>query len=124
MVRQGGRPQVEEIDARGVRPVIIADPGDAGLIESSRSGFCDLTTGGAETRTFGDPIFRGQEITFSFIVDGGDCVITADSPINQAGNTIMTFADIGDTVTLMGHWNVTDGWEWVITSLLNGVAPS
>ncbi len=125
MARQGGRPQVEEIDSRGVAPVVIPDPGDTGTIDTARSGYVELTTsGGGETRTLGDPIFRGQEITLVFIVDGSDCVVTADSPINQAGNTIMTFTDVGESVTLMGHHNATDGWEWVVTSLLNGAAVS
>jgi hypothetical protein len=120
----GGTPQVEEISARGVEPVIIPDPGDAGTIDVSHWGYCELTTGGAETRTLPDPVYRGQEITFVFLFDGGNCVITADSPINQAGNTILTFTDVGESVTLMGHWNATDGWEWVAVSLLNGVTPS
>ncbi len=120
----GGNPQVEEINARGVEPVIIPDPGDTGAIDVSHSGYCELTTGGAETRTLPDPTFRGQEITFVMIVDGGECVMTAASPINQAGNTIFTFTDIGESVTVMGHWNATDGWEWVAVSLLNGAAVS
>ena len=120
----GGNPQVEEINARGVEPVIIPDPGDAGTIDVSHSGYCELTTAAAETRILPDPTFRGQEITFVMIVDVGNCVITANSPINQAGNTIFTFTDIGESVTVMGHWNATDGWEWVAVSLLNGAAVS
>ena len=120
----GGLPQVEEIDARGVQPVIIPDPGDTNTIDTSRSGYCELTTGGAEVRTLGDPVFRGQIIDLIFFFDGGDCVVTADSPINQNGDTIMTFSDIGESVRLMGHHNATDGWEWVIISLANGVVLS
>ena len=29
----GGNPQLEEINARGVEPVLIPDPGDAGAID-------------------------------------------------------------------------------------------
>ena len=120
----GGNPQVEEINARGVEPVIIPDPGDAGAIDVSHSGYCELTTGAAETRTIADPTFRGQQIILVFITDGGDCVITAASPVNQAGNTIITFSDIGESCVLVGHWNATDGWEWVATNLANGEAYS
>lgn len=120
----GGTPQVEEINARGVEPVIIPDTGNGGVIDSSHSGYCELTTAGAETRTIGDPVYKGQIIDFVFITDVGNCVITADSPINQAGNTIMTFADIGDSVRLFGHYNATDGWEWVVLNKDNGVAYS
>ncbi len=109
----GGKPQTEEILCRGIEPVKIPDPGDAGTIEISHPGFCELTTAGAETRTLPDPVFKGQIIDFTFIVDDtGDCVVTADSPINQTANTIMTFADIGDHLRLIGFYNATDGWEW------------
>lgn len=113
MAPSGGRPQVEEIDSRGVAPIIITDPGDAGTIDVSRSGYLELTSaGGGETRTLPDPVFKGQIIDLVFIVDGSDCVVTASSAVNQTGNTIMTFADIGDHVRMVGAWNTTDGFEW------------
>ena len=119
-----GLPQVEAIMSLGTVPAIIADPGDAGAIDVSTAGYCELTTAGAETRTLADPVFKGQEIDLVFIADGGDCVITAAPAINQTGNTIMTFSAIGESIRLMGHWNATDGWEWVAISLANGVALS
>ncbi len=53
-----------------------------------------------------------------------ESAITAASPVNQAGNTIITFSDIGESCVLVGHWNATDGWEWVATNLANGEAYS
>jgi hypothetical protein len=108
----GGTPQVEEINARGVEPVKIPDPGDAGAIDVSHSGYCELTTAGAETRTIADPVYRGQVIDLVFVSDGGDCVVTAASPLNQTGNTIITFTDIGEHTRMVGFYNATDGWEW------------
>lgn len=91
----------------------ISDPGDTNTITTDLPGYCDLTTsGGAETRALGDPTFIGQILDLFFIADGGDCVVTAASPINQTGNTQMTFADGGDHLRLVGHYNATDGWEW------------
>lgn len=111
----GGKPQVEDIYALGVAPEIIPDPGDAGTIDVSRSGYCELSSGGGgETRTLPDPTFRGQVIDLVFVVDGSDIVITSDSPINQTGNTSLTFADVGDHLRLMGAYNATDGWEWKV----------
>ncbi len=107
-----GRPQVEDIHSRGVEPWVIPDPGDGGTIDTLRSGYLELTTAGAETRTLGDPTFRGQVIDILFIVDGGDCVVTTSSPMNQTGNNTITFADVGDHQRLVGHYNATDGWEW------------
>ena len=108
----GGKPQIEEIAAREVAPVIIPAPGDGGTIDVSRSGYLELTTSGAETRTLPDPTFRGQLLELNFIADGGDCVVTSSSPVNQTANNTITFADVGDHQRLVGAWNATDGWEW------------
>ena len=108
-----GKPQVESIFAIGVEPVIIRDPGNGGAIDVSTSGYVELTTAGAETRTLADPKFRGQILDLVMVVDAtGDCVVTAASPVNQTGNNTLTFADIGDHVRLVGAYNATDGWEW------------
>ena len=107
-----GNPQVEDINARGVEPVVIADPGNAGTIDVSRSGYVELTSAGAETRTLPDPTFRGQILDIVFIVDAGDCVVTASSAVNQTGNNTITFTDVGEHTRLVGAYNATDGWEW------------
>lgn len=111
-----GRPPQELIYALGVEPRSIDDPGDTNTIEGNQAGYVELVTTGAEVRTLADPSFRGQVIDLTFITDGGDCVVTASSPINQTGNTIMTFADIGDHVRLVGFNNATDGWEWRVVA--------
>lgn len=109
-----GKQQIEEILARGIEPPIIRDPGNGGAIDVSRPGLCEITTTGAETRTIADPTFRGQQIDLNMVVDGGDCVITSASPINQTGNTTITLNDVGDFVRLVGKYNATDGWEWEV----------
>jgi hypothetical protein len=81
---------------------VIADPGNGGAIAVAASGTCRLVSGGAETRTLAIPTFIGQVIVLTFETDGGDIVATAASAINVAGNTKMTFGDIGDTITLFG----------------------
>lgn len=111
-VATGGKPQVEEILTRGVMLRQIPDPGDAGAIDVTHPGFCEISTLTAETRTLGDPSFRGQEIDIVLVKDQGDLTITAASPINQGGNNTMVFADIGDHLRLIGFYNATDGWEW------------
>lgn len=112
MVAPAGRLQVEEIGAREVRPTIIPDPGNAGTIDVSRGGMCEISTTGAETRTLPDPTFRGQQLDIVMVLDGGDCVITASSPVNQTGHTTITLSAIGGFIRLVGKYNATDGWEW------------
>jgi len=108
----GGRPQLEEIYSLGVEPVIIPDPGNAGTIDVSRSGICELSSAGPETRTLPDPTFRGQQIDLVMVVDGGDITITASSPVNQTGHTTITASAVGGFIRLVGKYNATDGWEW------------
>lgn len=112
MVAPAGRLQVEDIASRAVQPTIIPDPGDAGTIDVTRSGICEITTGGAETRTLPDPTFRGQQLDLVMVADGGDCTITASSPVNQTGHTTITLSAIGGFIRLVGKYNATDGWEW------------
>ena len=89
----------------------ITDPGDAGAIPVTKSGYCPIVTGGAETRTVADASFVGQMLLLSLKTDGGDAVVTFASPVNQAGNNTATFADVGDSQMLIG---VEDGSdiEW------------
>lgn len=81
---------------------VIADPGNAGAIAVTASGTCRLVSAAAETRTLAIPTFIGQQVVLTFETDGGDVVVTAASAINVAGNTKMTFGDIGDTISLFG----------------------
>lgn len=107
-----GRPQLEEIHSLAVEPAIIPDPGDGGTIDVSRSGILEITTAGAETRTLPDPTFRGQQIDIVMVVNGGNCVITAASPVNQTGHTTLTLSAVGGFGRYAGKYNATDGWEW------------
>ena len=120
---QGGNPPVEEINARGVEPLVIRDPGSAGTIDVSRSGYLELTSAGAETRTLPDPVFRGQVLDIVFITDGGDITMTTSSPCNQTGNNTVIFTDVGEHIRFLGAWNATDGWEWK-TIVTDGAAQS
>lgn len=108
----GGTPQVEDILTRGVELKQIPDPGNGGAIDVLQPGFCELSTAAAETRTLGDPSFKGQEIDLTMVKDMGNCVITTASPVNQAANTTITFQDVGDHIRMVGFYNPTDGWEW------------
>lgn len=79
----------------------IQDPGDAGAIPVDRSGVCPLVTAGAETRTLAVPSHLGQRLTLCLKTDGGDCVVTVASAINQTGNNTITLGDAGDVLDLV-----------------------
>lgn len=78
----------------------ITDPGNAGAIPVTNSGYCPLVTAAAETRTLAAPTYAGQLLSLSMKTDGGDCVVTCATGINQAGNNTITFNDAGDAVLL------------------------
>jgi hypothetical protein len=83
-------------------PIAIADPGNSvKAIPVIRSGLCAITTAGAETRTLAIPTAAGQRMTLCLNVDGGDCVVTVASAINQTGNNTITMGDIGDILELV-----------------------
>lgn len=100
----------------------ITDPGDAGAIPVTDSGYCNLVTEGAEDRTLADATYVGQLLLLGFKTDGGDCTITAASPVNQAGNNTMIMADVGDSLLLVGSPDGAD-IEWRVVAN-DGVALS
>ena len=83
----------------------IADPGNAGAIPVTDSGEVELVTAGAETRTLAAPTYTGQLLLISMKTDGGDCVITCATTVNQTGNNTVTLNDAGDAVLLVGKTN-------------------
>jgi hypothetical protein len=78
----------------------IADPGDAAVISTGRSGVCVLVSAGVETRTLPGPQFLGQEVTLCFDDDNGDITVTYAAGVNQTGNNTLIFADAGDEITV------------------------
>jgi predicted RecA/RadA family phage recombinase len=83
----------------------IADPGNAGAIPVTASGHVDIVTAAAETRTIAAPSFEGEELLLGMKTDGGDCVITVATTINQTGNNTITLNDAGDAVLLVAKVN-------------------
>lgn len=81
----------------------VGDPGDGETIRVDRWGMhvaIDIGAG-AETNSLPDPTKEGQRLVINTRTDGGGSrVITADNAINVAGNTIMTFADVGEIIVL------------------------
>ena len=81
---------------------VIADPGAAGAIPVTNSGTCQIVTAAAETRTLAAPTDVGQVLCLTMKTDGGNCVVTASAAINAAANNTLTFADVTDTILLVG----------------------
>ncbi|MBN2584866.1 MAG: DUF2190 family protein [Planctomycetes bacterium] len=93
----------------------IADPGDAGAIPIANGGHVDIVTADAETRTLAAPTYAGQMLLISLKTDGGDCVITCATTVNQTGNNTITLGDAGDAVLLVAKTNGAD-LRWSVVS--------
>jgi len=81
----------------------ITDPGDAGAIPVTQSGHVEIVTAGAETRTLAAPIAIGQTMLISLKTDGGNCVITCATTVNQTENNTITLGDAGDALFLIAR---------------------
>jgi hypothetical protein len=105
--------------------VTLADPGTGQAIPVTRSAQVDLTIGsaGAETNTLAIPSFAGQSLVLNANTVGtGTRAITCAQAINQAGNTIMTFASARDFIMLVAI-KVGGALRWTVAAN-DGVALS
>lgn len=93
----------------------MADPGNGQAIRVSKNNqVVSIRTTAAETRTLPNPTKVGVALTLAMVVDGGNCVVTAATAINVTGNTVMTFADANDTITLRSIRNGASGFRWSV----------
>lgn len=110
-----GRPAVHPIAVRAREPREIPDPGDGGVIRADTDGYVLLVSnhaGPGETRTLADPKYAGQTLDLFFESDDGAITITADSAVDQAGNTSLLFEDGGDHLRLVGGRDGAGDFEW------------
>lgn len=93
----------------------LTDPGNGGAIPVTTSGVLNMVAGAVnETRSLASPTFQGQSLLLTLsATGGGNITVTASSPINQTGNTVMTFSN-QDFIKLEAHrsggsqrWQVT-----------------
>lgn len=89
-------------------PLYVDAAGDAlsgaGAIDPD-APYTNVTTTGANALTMVDGDHYGQIHTITLVVDAGDGTLT---PTTFSDGTTITFADVGDQVTLM--WTST-GWR-------------
>jgi len=93
-----------------------SDPGDGLAIPvTAASGFCAITTAGAETRTLAIPTSVGQRLQLVCDTYVGNCVITVAQAFDQTGNTTITMNGAGDFIELV---SVTVGaaYRWRVVA--------
>lgn len=83
---------------------VLADPGSGGALPVTSFGNVSMTSAGAENRSIAGPSFVGQILTLSVAVLGGVITVTSSVILNQAGNTVMTFGAVTDSISLIGAY--------------------
>jgi len=114
---------VQGVNVQGDLSATITDPGDAGAIPVTGQGTCDMTSGGAETRTLAAPSFVGQMISLTHAVDGGAIILTCATTVNQTGDNTLTFTEADDAIVLYAITAAGPVLEWRVLAN-DGVVPS
>lgn len=96
---------------------LIPDPGDALTITVTEDlQMCEMVSVAAETRTLADPTKAGIRFVLRLLTDGGDITVTAANGFNSTPDTVATFADAGDLLSLVSvatstafRWEIMEG---------------
>lgn len=94
----------------------LKDPGNAGTIRPAQDlQICEMTSGGsAETRTLSNPTKAGLRFVLRLLTDGGgDVAVTAANGLNVTGNTVATFGDASDILSLVSV-STSTGYRWQV----------
>ena len=95
-------------------PKGMADPGNAGRINVTKDlQICEMVSVAAETRTLVDPTKAGIRFVLRMLTDGGDIVVTAANGLNVTGNTVATFNDASDILSLVSV-STSSGYRWQV----------
>ncbi len=79
----------------------VADPGDAGAIAITGSGYVTLVSAGAETRTLAAPASIALELLIYSKTAVGTITITCATTVNEAANNTIVFTNTGESLRLV-----------------------
>jgi hypothetical protein len=116
--------QLAALVASGAVAAVVADPGTAVAIPVDQSASIALVIAATgETNTLAIPTFEGQQLTlFADTLGASDTrIVTVASPVDQAGNDIVTFAAVGDFVKLQAI-TIAGTLRWQVTAIEGAVA--
>lgn len=92
----------------------INDPGALGTITIDRQlAIVEMVSTAAQARTLANPDKPGLRLCIRMKTAGGDITLTAAHGLNVTGNTVATFADVGDQLDLISVSHST-GFRWEI----------
>ena len=92
----------------------MPDPGNGGKIRVTQDlQICEMVSATAETRTLVAPTKPGIRFVLRLMTDGGNVLVTAENCFNVDGDTVATFADASDILSLISVTH-TSGYRWEI----------
>ena len=104
---------------------ILTDPGASGTIRVSQDlQICEMVSAAAETRTVAQPTKSGLRFTLRLMTDGGTVTVTVTGGMNVALNTVATFADASDFLSLISISITATTYRWEIAEGNVGVTLS
>ena len=105
-------------------PKIMADPGNAKTIRVTQDlQICEMVSAASETRTLANPTKAGIRFVLRLLTDGGDVAVTAANGLNVTGNTVATFEEASDLLSLISV-STSSGFRWQIDVNVGAVALS
>ena len=89
----------------------IPDPGAGEAIHIEKMGVCEFESAGA--RTLPDPFGAGLRVTLRNL-SSGTVTVTADTALNEGGDTVATFDADGELLDLISVGDGSGGFRWEI----------
>ena len=97
---------------------VLKDPGDGKTIRFNEDlQICEMVSTTTETRTLAAPTKPGIRAVIRMLTDGGDIVVTAAEGLDTGLDTVATFADASDLLSLISvsltattcRWEILEG---------------
>ena len=98
-------------------PKLMTDPGDTKTIRPNKDlQICEMVTGASgETRTLANPTKAGIRFVLRLKTDGGgNAVVTAAAGLNVGLDTVATFADASDFLSMISVSLTATTYRWEI----------
>jgi len=94
---------------------LLADVASGQALPVTSTGHVEIVSTGADTRTLAAPTYIGQMLLLSHKTDGGSCVITCATTINDSANNTITMTDVGEAILLVAKANGANK-RWMVVS--------
>lgn len=94
---------------------VLKDPGASGTIKVAQDlQICEMVSAATETRTVDRPTKSGIRFVLRLMTDGGTVTVTFTGGVNVALNTVATFADASDFLSVISVESPVGTFRWEV----------